>query len=57
VMGAEDHVSPIRYGLIVAINRPRGAHMGCDARVSVMWSRALHVEDVCDCGLLPCDEF
>jgi hypothetical protein len=42
----------MRDGLVVAVLHPReGAHMGCEERVSVLWSRTLRITLECDCGL------
>jgi len=42
----------IQQGLVVAIKHSRaGAHMGCEDRVHVMWSKPLRIALECDCKL------
>jgi hypothetical protein len=50
-----------RFGFVVAVRYARDdtheGHLGCEERFSVLWALTMHVDDVCDCGLLSTETF
>jgi hypothetical protein len=48
-----------KFGFVIAVRYARDDvhHLGCEERFSVLWALTLHIENVCDCGLLSTETF
>lgn len=45
----EAGAAQLRWGLVVNVAYRRDQHMGCENRVTIMWSEPNEIETVCDC--------